>query len=240
VDEVRRLLERFANEASAEAPPVDVDADIARGRRALRRIRTRRRTAGVLCIAAAIALIAVAGNPARWFAGGDPGVATDEPAPARTLSPTPDPTLDPTPDSTADSTADSTPVPSVFVGSATPVVLVPNTTAWPGDLQCKLVPAGWRQTSVRSGAVELSPPDIAVAGASQRLVLRAAVAADRIDAVEAVRTGGRIAHLGRYPDGSRAGQVKFTDRWLIVRLPVGEPGWTDTTLQRLLESCVVR
>lgn len=223
MDEVKRLLEQFADKAVLNAPPVDVDADVARGRRALRRIRARRRTAGVLCAAATIALIVAAGNPARWFAGGDPGVATDEPTPAATLPPT----------------AATSGGPSLYMASAPPVVLVANHRAWPGLVQCKLVPAGWRQASARSGAVELAPPGLAAADASAKLVLRTAIEADRIDGVEAFRTGGRVVHLGRYPDGARAGQVKVSERWLIVRLPIGEPGWTDTTLHRLIESCTI-
>ena len=46
------LLTEFADQAVGELPPADVDADVARGRRALFRLRARRRGTGVLCIAA--------------------------------------------------------------------------------------------------------------------------------------------------------------------------------------------
>ena len=231
MDEVNRLLEQFADHvddmvAVTGAPPVDVDADVARGRRALRRVRARRRTVGVLCVAAATALVVAIGNPARWWAEGDAGVATDHSTPAVT------PTRSPS----------ATARPSLFSVSAPPVTLVSNSRAWPG-LDCRLVPAGWRQQSARAGYVVLAPPvPTGPPGAvpSGTLVVRTAADADPINGAQAFRTAGRIVHLGRYAGGERAGQVQVGDRWLIVRLPLDEAGWTDSTLQRMIGSCTIR
>jgi hypothetical protein len=77
MDEVKRLLEGFADRAAEGLPEADIDADVTRGRLALRRIKRRRRVTGVLCVAAASALVLAIGNLKWWgngseVAGGPP------------------------------------------------------------------------------------------------------------------------------------------------------------------------
>ena len=62
MDEVKKLLEGFADQAAEGLPPADIDEDVARGRRALRRIKRRRRVTGVLCVAAVSAAVLAVGN----------------------------------------------------------------------------------------------------------------------------------------------------------------------------------
>ncbi|MDX6281119.1 MAG: hypothetical protein QOH03_2190, partial [Kribbellaceae bacterium] len=84
MDDVKKLLAGFADHAVDGLPAADVDADVARGRRALRRIRARRRVTGVLCIAAATTAVLAIGNQVKWWGTGQSEVAggTDEPASA--------------------------------------------------------------------------------------------------------------------------------------------------------------
>jgi hypothetical protein len=79
-DEVRRLLADFADRAAEDKPAADVEEDVVRGRRAMRRVRVRLGLAGVVAVAAAIAAVALTGGPMRWFAAGDPPVGAG-PAP---------------------------------------------------------------------------------------------------------------------------------------------------------------
>ena len=70
MDEVKKLLEGFADRAAEGLPDADIDADVSRGRLALRRIKRRRRVTGVLCVAAASALVLAIGNQVKWWGNG--------------------------------------------------------------------------------------------------------------------------------------------------------------------------
>jgi hypothetical protein len=208
-DEVRRLLADFADRAVGDQPAADVDEDVARGRRALRRVRLRRRTAGVLTAATAVAAVALTGGPMRWFATDDPiaGVAPASTNPA------------------------STP------GTATVTLTKGATTS--GVIGCDLTPAGWRSQPAKAGYAVLAPPVTRTDGKAMdgELVLHTAPAADHILRVSAVRQPGRIVHLGWYAAGERVAQTKLGDTWLIVRAPRGGAGWNDTALLRFVGSC---
>ncbi len=225
-EQVRRLLADFADRAVGEHPPGDVEDDVARGRRALRRLRMRRRTAGVLVGAAAIAAVAVTGGPGAWFAGRD----TDPPPVAGRQS-TPRPAR-PAPASTM--------APTTY-RIAPPVVLARNTARWP-DVGCGLAPAGWHAQPSLPRQVVLAPPYSSSSDGRDlngKLVLRRADVADRFVKATPHHQPGKLVFLGWYAAGERAAQVKLGEDWLIVRVPRGAPGWDDKTLLRMVGSCTV-
>lgn len=232
-DEVRRLLTDFADRTVGEggeggdavAPPVvDVDADVARGRRALRRLRLRRRTAGVFAVATVAGAVALSGGPGAWFSGDGDQVATDTPA------------------ASAASPASRTPAPpSARFSTASSVVLAKGARQW-GGIDCGLSPAGWQYQKSNTGYAVLAPPYSSSSDARDltgKLVLRTAVNADKILKVDAVRQPGRIVHLGWYPAGERVAQTKLGGTWLIVRTPRGAAGWDDKVLLEFVGSCSV-
>jgi hypothetical protein len=236
VDEVKRLLEKFADRAVAEVSPVDVEADVLRGRRALRRMKARRRATGVLFVAALSTAVLVVGNELQWWGAGDAGVAThsadgranpdssQSEAPART----------PTPG--AATRAHSEQTQSIF--SAHNVELVANRQSWSG-IRCTLVPLGWSpQAPAPTGQVVLTPASVrSSAGPVTNLILQAASAPAKLLAVRVIQADGKAFHLGTVADGRGVGQVQLGARWLVVRLPAGDEGWSDESLQRFMASC---
>jgi hypothetical protein len=225
VDDVKRLLEQFADRAVDGLPPADVDADVARGRRALRRIRARRRVTGVLCVAAATTAVLVVGDQAKWWGGGGTEVAT-EPAAPETSSAAP---------------SEAKPVQTeqtVSTYGAAVVRLVVNKQSWPG-IGCGLAPQGWTAQSA-GGRVVLSPPSVRTSDtqASDQLELFGADQPESLSNLRAVETGGKVFHIGS-SGGREIGQVKLGERWLVAKLPVGHQGWTDELLRRFLDSCTL-
>jgi hypothetical protein len=51
-------------------------------------------------------------------------------------------------------------------------------------------------------------------------------------------SGGKVFHIGTL-NGRLAGQVKVSEKWLLVELPAGNPAWNDALLQRFMASCSV-
>ncbi|HEY0689132.1 MAG TPA: hypothetical protein VGD71_08820 [Kribbella sp.] len=236
MDEVQRLLEEFADRAVAEVSPVDVEADVLRGRRALRRMKARRRATGVLFVAALSTAVLVVGNELQWWSAGDAGVAThsadgranpestQSEAPARTPAPR------------APTRAQSEQTQSIFSGHN--VELVANRQSWSG-IRCTLVPLGWsRQVPGPTGQVVLTPASVrSSSGPATNLVLQAASAPAKLPAARVIQADGKVFHLGTAADGRAVGQVQLGARWLVVRLPVGDHGWSDEALQRFIASC---
>ncbi|ADB33736.1 hypothetical protein Kfla_4719 [Kribbella flavida DSM 17836] len=231
MDDVKRLLEQFADRSVDALPPADVEADLTRGRRALRRIRARRRVTGVLCAAAATAAALVAGEQAQWRSGGEAEVATDAPAPAPETALGVVSAGSPTP---AVPTSASMGTPSLLSDSA--VQLVSNGRSW-NSIGCTLVPQGW---TAAAGAerVVLTPPSARTADATSQLELFAADQSQPLSGVRAVEASGRVIHLGS-TGGRAVGQVKLGERWLVVRLPAAHQAWNDETLRRFLGSCTI-
>jgi hypothetical protein len=223
VDEVKKLLTQFADQAVDGLPPADVDADVARGRRALFRIRARRRTTGVLCIAAVTTAVFGFGNQLKWWGGPDKEVATGG-APAEAPS-----TSTPTP-----ATPRSEETISTFAGAA--LELVPNTKPW-STVACTLVPRGWTpQTPIATDRVVLTPPSVRASDEQAKLVLRSATDAQSLSSVRVTQAGGKVFHIGTAA-GREVGQVKLGERWLVVQLPTEHAGWDDVSLQRFMASC---
>lgn len=219
-DDVKRMLTEFADRAVGELPPADVDADVARGRRALFRLRYRRRGAAVLGVVAAATLAVAIGNPLRWW-DREPPTAGAPPTASTPAGPASGPEVTPT-----------------TYSLPAPVALVANRQAWP-VVSCQLAPAGWRAQSA-DGAVVLAPAHLATARKSDLLVMRSSEQPDRLTAIKAVPGSGRVVHLGQAVSGERVGQVKLGERWMVVALPAVEYGWTDATLLRLISSCSLR
>jgi hypothetical protein len=232
VDEVKRLLEEFADRAVAEVPPVDVEADVLRGRRALRRIKARRRVTGVLCVAAVSTVVLAAGNQLQWWGAGDAGVAEGRPTSESSQSEAPART--PTPG--AENRAQSERPQSIL--SAHNVELVANRQSWSG-IRCTLVPLGWTlQTPAATGQVVLTPASArSSSGTETKLVLHAAADSEKLLAVRVLRAGGQVFHVGTVADGREVGEVQLGARWLVVQLPAGDRGWTDDVLRRFMASC---
>ena len=227
MDDVKRLLEEFADSAVDGIPPADVDADVARGRRALRRIKARRRVTGVLIAAATTAVLAI-GNQV-WRGGGETEVATD-PAEAAGGSQTPTPTMSPSA-SAGDETL------TLFSGAA--IELVANQQTWSG-IGCTLAPAGWTpETPVAVDRVVLTPPNVRTSNVGAKLVLQASAEAQSLASVRAIQGDGKVFHVGT-AGGREVGQVKLDQRWLVVQLPTGTKEWTDDVLQRFMASCSFR
>ncbi|HET6298210.1 MAG TPA: hypothetical protein VFG33_32840 [Kribbella sp.] len=227
MNDVKSLLEEFADRAVAGLPPADVDADVVRGRRALRRIRARRRVTGVLCIAAASAAVLVVGNQAKWWDKGEAEVATDSPDADAQTGQTP---------TAAASSAPSDDTMSLYSGSA--LALVANGQAW-STIDCKLAPEGWTpETPVTADRVVLTPPSVRTSDTDAKLELSAADESQSLTAVRAIGSGATVVHVGQ-ASGRQVGQIKLGERWLVVKLPVDVQQWTDDVVARFLESCTV-
>jgi hypothetical protein len=223
VDEVKKLLEGFADKASEGLPPADIDADVARGRRALRRIKRRRRVTGVLCVAAVSAAVLAVGNQVKWWTNGSSEVASGEGE--STATDTTSATPSPTP-------AEGSETMSMFAGSV--VELVANRQPW-NTMRCTLAPKGWiPEKPIAPGRVVLSRPTDPAA----KVVLQSAAEARSLTSVRVTRSAGKTFHIGML-DNRLAGQVHLTDRWLLVELPAGNQDWNDELLQRFMASCTV-
>ncbi|WP_432938479.1 hypothetical protein ACQPXM_27380 [Kribbella sp. CA-253562] len=228
MDDVKRLLEQFADRTADGLPPADVDADVARGRRALRRIKARRRVTGVLCVAAATTAVLVAGDESQWWGGGETEVATD--------ATTPQPSA-----ATSGSAAPSTAADDgdkVATFSMARVQLVTNPKPW-NSIACTLTPQGWT-AAPRSDAkrVVLTPPSARTAEAAAQLELFAADAPQPLSGVRAVQSDGKVFHLGN-AGGREVGQVELGGNWLVARLPIDHQDWNDDLVRRFLDSCTV-
>jgi hypothetical protein len=228
VDEVKKLLTEFADRAVDGLPPADVDADVARGRRVLFRIRARRRVTGVLCIAAATTAVVAIGNQVDWWGGGATEVATGAAdGDAARVPATPTPAVSP---SQSDGTM------SVFAGAA--IALVPNKEPW-STIACTLAPQGWTpEKPVAADRAVLTPPSVRTSDDTAKLVLRSVTAAQSLQSVRAVQAAGKVFHLGTAA-GREVGQVKLGSRWLVVQLPVQHQDWTDDIVRRFMGSCSV-
>jgi hypothetical protein len=230
VDEVKKLLEGFADRASDGLPAADIDADVARGRRALRRIKRRRRVTGVLCVAAVSAAVLAVGNQVKWWNNGSTEVASGEGE--KTAAAT-----------TAES---AVPTPMIAEGSESTatysagmlVELVANRQPW-NTIGCSLAPKGWSaETPIAADRVVLSGPVVRTADVATKVVLQTAPAAKSLRAVRVTDADGKAFHIGTL-NGRLAGQVKLDDQWLLVELPAGTQDWNDGLLQRFMGSCTV-
>lgn len=225
VDEVKKLLEGFAEEAAEGLPPADIDADVARGRRALRRVKRRRRVTGVLCVAAASAAVFAVGNQVKWWGAADnPPVAGG----AETK-----PTIE------AGSTA-----PSATAGEGTMslysagVELAANKQTW-NTIGCTLAPVGWApEKPIATNRVVLAQPEMRTAEVATKVVIERRESALTLDGVRVSDSAGKTFHIGTY-SGRLTGQVKLADQWLLVEAPAGNQDWTDETLRRFLGSCTI-
>jgi len=229
VDDIKRLLEGFADRAADGVPPADIDADVARGRRALRRIKRRRRVTGVLCAAAVSAAVLAIGNQVKWWNNGSSEVATGN-TEKTTAAPASE-TATPTP-----MIAEGSETNSMFAGSV--VELVANRQPW-NRIGCSLAPKGWTpETPIAADRVVLSRPTVRTADVATKVVLQAAPEARSLTSVRVTDSGGKTFHIGTV-NGRVAGQVKLADRWLLVELPAGTKDWNDELLQRFMASCTV-
>lgn len=230
MDEVKKLLEGFAEQAADGLPSADIDADVARGRRALRRIKRRRRVTGVLCVAAASAAVLAFGNQVKWWGGaGDPPVAAggeNESSVAADGSP-------------AGSTA-----PSAKAGEGTislfssGVELVANQQIW-NTIGCTLAPVGWApEKPIAANRVVLAQPEMRTSEVAAKVVLERRDSALTLSSLRVTDEAGKVFHVGTV-DGRLAGQVKLADDWLLVEAPAGNTAWTDETVRRFLASCTI-
>ncbi|QNE17511.1 hypothetical protein F1D05_05820 [Kribbella qitaiheensis] len=223
MDEVKKLLTQFADQSVDGLPPADVDADVARGRRALFRIRARRRTTGVLCIAAVSTAVFAFGNQLKWWGGADKEVATGGSAAAGASA---------TPSTPTPSQAEET----ISTFSSPALELVANTKPW-SSVACTLVPQGWTpQTPIATDRAVLTPPSVRTSDEDAKLVLRSAADAQTLLSVRVTQAGGKFFHIGTVA-GREVGQVKLGERWLVVQLPTQHPEWDDASLQRFMASC---
>lgn len=232
MDDVKRLLEGFADRTVDGLPAADVEADVARGRRSLRRIRTRRRVAGVLCAAAVTTAVLAIGNQVKWWGGGGTEVATGSDEAGASAGTEAAGTA--TPAATgADQAGESA---SVFAGAM--IELTANSKAW-SNIDCALAPQGWTpEAPVTTDRVVLTPPLVRTSDAAAKLVLQAATEARSLQAVRVTEADGKVFHVGTEA-GRAAGQVKLGERWLLVQLPVGDKDWNDEILRRFMGSCTV-
>jgi hypothetical protein len=229
VDDVKKLLEGFVEHAADGLPAADIEADVARGRRALRRIKRRRRVTGVLCVAAVSAAVLAIGDQVKWWNNGSTEVATGD---SETTAP-------------AISSEAATPTPMLAEGSETTstyvgmlVELVPNRQPW-NSIGCSLAPRGWTaETPIAADRVVLSRPTVRTADVATKVVLRAAPAAKSLTAARVTDSGGKTFQIGTL-NGRTTGQVKLADQWLLVELPAGTLDWNDGLLQRFMASCTV-
>ncbi|MEU4196039.1 hypothetical protein AB0E69_29330 [Kribbella sp. NPDC026611] len=228
MDEVKKLLEGFAERAAAGLPDADVEADVARGRLALRRLRRRRRVTGVLCVAAASALVLAIGNLKWWGSNTDVAGGTGETETATTAA-SATPADPPTPSPGSE---------SMSMYGAAAVELVANTKPW-STISCALTPRGWSaETPIAANHVVLSQPEMRTADSAAKVVLQAAPTARSLSAVRVTDGNGKTFHIGTL-DGRLTGQVKLADQWLLIELPKGSLDWSDDVLRRFLDSCTV-
>lgn len=227
MDEVKRLLEGFADRAAEGLPDVDIDADVTRGRRALRRIKRRRRVTGVLCVAAASALVLAIGNLKWWGNGSEvAGGPPEQETAAASARPATKPRAVPSSSQTM----------SMFGASV--VELVANKQAW-STFNCTLAPKGWSpETPMTATRVVLSQPEMRTADSAAKVVLQAAPQARSLSQVRVTDASGKTFHIGTL-EGRLTGQVKLSDQWLLVELPTGTVEWPDDVLRRFLDSCTV-
>lgn len=236
MDDVKALLTEFADRSVDGLPPADMDADVARGRRALRRIRARRRVTGVLCIAAATTAVLAVGNQVKWWDSSPSQVAGG-------ATETPSAGAESQPESVATPLAvgpSPQPAGTFSMYSAGAVSLVANKQAW-SNIACSLAPQGWAaQRATNGDHVLLTPPHVRTAdlrpGAG--LELRAIPQARSLQGTRATQAAGKVFHLGT-ADGREAGQVLLGERWLLVQLPAGTKDWNDDLLRQFLASCQV-
>jgi hypothetical protein len=230
VDEVKRLLEGFADQAADGLPAADIDEDVARGRRALRRIKRRRRVTGVLCVAAVSAAVLAVGDQMKWWNNGSTEVASGEGE--KTAAATTAKSAEPTP-----MIAEGSPTTSTYAAGML-VELVSNRQPW-NTIGCSLTPKGWTaETPIAADRVVLSGPTVRTADAATKVVLQAAPAAKSLRAVRVTDADGKAFHIGTL-NGRLAGQVKLENEWLLVELPAGTQDWNDGLLQRFMASCTV-
>ncbi|TCC16306.1 hypothetical protein [Kribbella sindirgiensis] len=228
MDEVKRLLEGFADRAAEGLPDADIDADVGRGRRALRRIKRRRRVTAVLCVAAASALVLAIGNQVKWWGNGDEvaGGPPEQETAAASASPATKPRAAPS----------STQTMSMFGASV--VELVANKEAW-STFNCTLAPKGWSpEVPMTATRVVLSQPEMRTADSAAKVVLQALPQARSLQQVRVTDASGKTFHIGTL-EGRLTGQVKLSDQWLLVELPTGTVEWPDDVLRRFLNSCTV-
>ncbi|MEV0795938.1 hypothetical protein [Kribbella sp. NPDC050459] len=227
MDEVKRLLEGFADRAAEGLPDADIDADVSRGRLALRRIKRRRRVTGVLCVAAASALVLAIGNQVKWWGGGNEvagGTAGTVEPETSAASPSTAPPVTP---------QSSEPV-SMFGASV--VELVANKQPW-STITCSLAPKGWSaETPIAANQVVLSQPTMRTADAAAKVILQTAPQARSLSQVRVTDASGKTFHIGTL-GGRLSGQVKLADQWLLVELPAGTVEWPDDVLRRFMNSC---
>jgi hypothetical protein len=230
VDEVKRLLEGFADQAADGLPAADIDEDVARGRRALRRIKRRRRVTGVLCVAAVSAAVLAVGDQMKWWSNSNTEVASGEGE--KTAAATTGKSAEPTP-----MIAEGSPTTSTYAAGML-VELVSNRQPW-NTIGCSLTPKGWTaETPIAADRVVLSGPTVRTADVATKVILQAAPAAKSLRAVRVTDEGGKAFHIGTL-NGRLAGQVKLEDQWLLVELPAGTQDWNDGLLQRFMASCTV-
>ena len=228
MDEVKRLLEGFADRAADGLPDADIDADVTRGRRALRRIKRRRRVTGVLCVAAASALVLAIGNQVKWW-GNTTEVAGGTGEPETTAASA-------MPSSAPPAKPQTTETLSMFGASV--VELVANQQPW-STIDCNLTPKGWTaETPIAANHVVLSQPTMRTADTAAKVVLQAAPQARSLSTVRVTQGSGKTFHIGTL-DGRLTGQVKLADQWLLVELPTGTVEWPDDVLRRFMNSCTV-
>ncbi|WP_165546756.1 hypothetical protein [Kribbella soli] len=228
MDEVKRLLEGFADQAAEGLPDADIDADVTRGRLALRRIKRRRRVTGVLCVAAASTLVLAIGNQVKWWGNGNEvaGGPPEQKTTAASATPTTVPRAAPSSGQTM----------SMFGASV--VELVANKQAW-SAFDCTLAPKGWSpETPMTANRVVLSQPEMRTADSAAKVVLQAAPQARSLSQVRVTDASGKTFHIGTL-EGRLTGQVKLSDQWLLVELPTGTVEWPDDVLRRFLDSCTV-
>lgn len=235
MDDVKKLLQGFADQVVDGLPAADVDADVARGRRALRRIRARRRVTGVLCIAAATTAVLAVGNQVKWWGAGQSEVAggAEDAASAAGAKADSPMAKSAEPSAGADESTMST-------FGAAGVTLIANRAAW-SNISCSLAPEGWAlRTPAPANHVQLAPPAMRTAdlGANGELDVQTIDAARSLQGIRVSESAGKVFHLGT-SDGRESGQVLLGDRWLLVQLPAGNKDWNDDLLRRFMASCTV-
>lgn len=237
MDDVKRLLTEFADRTVDGMPPVDVDADVARGRRALRRIKARRRVTGVLCVAAVTTAVLAIGNQVKWWGGNETEVATgteEQGAPAEAGTGSADADRSAATPAATPSKSDE----GMSTFSSPAIELVSNKQQW-SRFDCSLAPLGWTlETPQATDRVVLTPPSARTSDVEAKLELRAAPDALTLQNVRTSEDSGKRFHLGTLA-GRQTTQVSLGDKWLIAQLPVGDKEWNDTLVIRFLASCAV-
>ena len=189
MDEVKKLLEGFADRAADGLPAADIDADVARGRRALRRIKRRRRVTGVLCVAAVSAAVLAIGNQVKWWNNGSTEVATgdgEKTAPATSAR-----------DRDADAViAEGSESTSTYAAGML-VELVANRQPGTPSAARSLRRAGPRRPRSPRTAWCCPRPTVRTADVATKLVLQTAPAAKSLRAVRVTDAGGKASTSAR-------------------------------------------